>query len=288
VARDARRVAESTRLVSRRDTHQGAGSPAQPDAHHALLPATLANNQAFRVAELLYRTKCQPAFYVMAMTPKLLASLAASVMFFVLTTAPAEAQRSRAPGSGGASGGRAAPPSGGARPPATGRAVPRGSMPGIARPGPFRVRPYIGPRYGLGFGYPYGSYFGFGLGYPYYGYGYGYDYGLGYGYGLGYPYPYPYGYPAYGYPDSYSGYGYGRTYGDVRIVDAPKDAEIYVDGYYEGVVDDVDGTFQHLSLEPGPHRIEIRAAGFETATYDVNADISRTITIHARMRAAQP
>ena len=30
------------------------------------------------------------------------------------------------------------------------------------------------------------------------------------------------------------------------------------------------------------------ASGFETATYDVNADISRTITIHARMRAAQP
>ena len=62
-----------------------------------------------------------------------------------------------------------------------------------------------------------------------------------------------YGYPGYGYGPS-AGYGYyslvpGRAYGAVRIVDAPRDAQVLVDGYYAGVVDDYDGVFQHLNLE---------------------------------------
>lgn len=57
-------------------------------------------------------------------------------------------------------------------------------------------------------------------------------------------------------------YGYyavqpGFAYGSLRIIDAPRDAQVFVDGYYAGVVDDYDGIFQHLNLEPGPHHIEI-------------------------------
>jgi len=40
-------------------------------------------------------------------------------------------------------------------------------------------------------------------------------------------------------------------------VDALRDAQVFVDGYYAGIVDDYDGVFQHLNLEPGTHRIEI-------------------------------
>ena len=51
----------------------------------------------------------------------------------------------------------------------------------------------------------------------------------------------------------------------------PRDAAVYVDGYYAGIVDDFDGVFQRLTLEVGPHRIELERArapirSFSTST----------------------
>src|SRR5206468_2503108 len=73
----------------------------------------------------------------------------------------------------------------------------------------------------------------------------------------------------------------GRAYGGVRIVDAPRDAEVFADGYYVGIVDDFDGVFQHLNLEAGPHRIEIRAPGLAPIAFDVLVEPGRTITYRA-------
>ena len=55
--------------------------------------------------------------------------------------------------------------------------------------------------------------------------------------------------------------GYYGT-GHLRLKVKPRDAELYVDGYFSGLVDDFDGTFQKLELEAGPHRVEVRKAGF--------------------------
>jgi hypothetical protein len=93
--------------------------------------------------------------------------------------------------------------------------------------------------------------------------------------------------PGYGYPDA--GYGYysiapGGAYGAVRIVDAPRDAEVFVDGYYAGVVDDYDGVFQHLNLEAGAHHIEIEAEGYPPIAFDVRIEPGRTIEYHANLR----
>lgn len=97
--------------------------------------------------------------------------------------------------------------------------------------------------------------------------------------------PYRYGYPgAYG----NSGYGYyalpsGFVYGSLRIVDAPRDAQVFVDGYYAGVVDDYDGVFQRLNLEPGPHHLEIDMyPGAPPVDYEVYVEPGRTVTIHVR------
>jgi hypothetical protein len=69
-------------------------------------------------------------------------------------------------------------------------------------------------------------------------------------YGSQYPWrPYPYGY-------------YGTPEASVRLEVTPRDAEVYVDGYYAGVVDDFDGAFQRLRVEPGEHEIEIYREGF--------------------------
>jgi hypothetical protein len=97
-------------------------------------------------------------------------------------------------------------------------------------------------------------------------------------------------YAAYGYPGySSAGYGYyslipGRLYGAVRIVDAPPDAQVFVDGYYAGVVDDYDGVFQHLNLEAGPHYIEIEAYGYPPIAFDVQVVPGQTITYRANIR----
>jgi hypothetical protein len=64
-----------------------------------------------------------------------------------------------------------------------------------------------------------------------------------------YPYGYPYPYPYYGYAHD------DRS--EIRIQSAPRDAEVYVDGYFAGLVDDFDGFAQRLRLEPGEHTITI-------------------------------
>jgi hypothetical protein len=182
----------------------------------------------------------------------------------------------------GRSGGRG--PSGG-HGGSVGRAVPRSGGSRVIIPGGRSSRVIVGaplrsyyyPYYygfrpglsiGVGLGYPY--YYGY-YGYPYYG-GYGYSYG-------GY---YPAGYPAYGYGGGYIVPG-GAAYGGIRIQGAPRDAEVYVDGAYAGVVDDYDGVFQRLDLEPGSHEIEIRTQG-RPLTYDVNVTPGQTVTLHANAR----
>ncbi len=142
-------------------------------------------------------------------------------------------------------------------------------------------------------------------GYPYYGYGYGY-YGYPYwgGYGLGYMgyydplwWGFSYGYPYYGGYDPYggSGYGYygygGSAYtpseryetGSVRLKVKPKEAEVYADGYYMGTVDQFDGTWQHLELEAGPHRVELRLKGYQPLVFEVRIQPGKTITYQGEL-----
>ncbi len=76
----------------------------------------------------------------------------------------------------------------------------------------------------------------------------------------------------------------GRIYGGVRIDLPERDAEVFVDGYYAGIVDDFDGVLQQLNLEPGAHRIEIVLDGFEPVAFDVNVEPGRTITYRTRLR----
>jgi len=113
---------------------------------------------------------------------------------------------------------------------------------------------------------------------PYRPYVYRPTFNLGFSYVAPYGYNYPYGYPA---PPGYTPAVPGRPYGGVRIVDAPRDAAVFADGYYVGVVDDFDGVFQHMNLEAGPHRIEIQAPGYPPAVFEVNVHPGETITYRA-------
>lgn len=123
-----------------------------------------------------------------------------------------------------------------------------------------------------------GGTFGLGLGVGAHTYPYGYGYSR-----YGYNYPGYYGYPS-GYSGAYIRSGHAR----LRIVDAPRVAEVYVDGYYAGIVNDFDGVFQHLELQPGAHQIEIRAPGFIPIVFDKQAIDGRTITYRAQMVPSRP
>lgn len=101
------------------------------------------------------------------------------------------------------------------------------------------------------------------------------------------PYPlapwwYPYGYPP---------YGEWRVFADweranVRIDVTPTDAEVYVDRYYAGVVDEYDGIFQRLVLRPGAHLLEIRKAGYRTLVAELNLYPGESITYRRVMEPA--
>jgi hypothetical protein len=117
--------------------------------------------------------------------------------------------------------------------------------------------------------------------------------------GLGYFYydPYWWGYPGYGYygygPGYYGGYGsYSRRYrdyydrGQLRLKVKPKDAEVRVDGYFVGKVDEFDGIFQRLTLETGPHRIEIQKPGYAPLVLDIRILPDETITYEGELEPA--
>jgi hypothetical protein len=132
---------------------------------------------------------------------------------------------------------------------------------------------------------------------------YGYYYPRGY-----YPYAYtPYGYGAFGlgyfyynpyrwypgYAPGFSTYGYYDGYqrpfssfdiGEIRLDVSPRHAQVYVDGYYAGVVDDYDGVFQGLKLESGAYRIEITAPGYENLSVDVRISPGQKIRYEGNLR----
>jgi hypothetical protein len=61
--------------------------------------------------------------------------------------------------------------------------------------------------------------------------------------------------------------------------------QLYVDGYYVGTSVDVNG---ELKLEAGPHRLEIRAAGYEPVAVEVNIPAGRSITYRGALTASKP
>jgi hypothetical protein len=181
---------------------------------------------------------------------------------------------------------------------------------------PYRYyRPYYSfrPRFSIGFG----LWIGYPVVYtsPYY---YGYPYPGYYGYPAAYaPYaPTYYPPPAYGYPGprpvpAYPAASYppagaaqpgyyepdlqqgsviaqpGTASGSVSFEITPSTAEAYIDGKYVGRVSDLGPTTQPLALTPGRHRVEIRAAGYQTLTIDADVVAGQVIPYRGTMQVAR-
>jgi len=108
--------------------------------------------------------------------------------------------------------------------------------------------------------------------------------GFGFGWGCGYPwyghYARYYGYPYYWWYPSYVGYtAYYDPMVDVRIEVKPKDASVFVDGYYAGQVDSFDGWYQHLTVSPGRHTITVRHPGYTPYSVTIQGVYGQNIHI---------
>ena len=121
------------------------------------------------------------------------------------------------------------------------RPAPRSVVYVSARPSYYSYyRPYYYGYYGPAFGY-YGGYAGWYGGFPYY-------------------------YAQYPYPP----YRYYRDYsGAARIQVQPRYAEVFIDGYFVGTVDDFDGWLQRLNIAPGEHELAIYLKGHRTFRQNV-------------------
>ncbi len=85
------------------------------------------------------------------------------------------------------------------------------------------------------------------------------------------PYGYPYGYPYY------------TDEAEVRVRATPKDAEVYVDGYYAGTVDDFDSFFQRLGLRPGGHEFVLYREGYRAIHQTVYVQPRSTFSLRHTM-----
>lgn len=67
-----------------------------------------------------------------------------------------------------------------------------------------------------------------------------------------------------GYPYPWGGWRVAPPEASLRLDVRPRDAQVYVDGYFAGDVDQFDGALQRLRLPPGQHEIVIYKEGFRS------------------------
>jgi hypothetical protein len=99
-------------------------------------------------------------------------------------------------------------------------------------------------------------------------------------------------YGGFGY-SAYAGapYGYADATslaGGLRLDVEPGSAEVIVDGYYAGVVDDFNGRLHHLNLAPGPHHVEVLAPGYQPLAFDLLIEPHHTTRFTATLALSAP
>ena len=68
----------------------------------------------------------------------------------------------------------------------------------------------------------------------------------------------------------------------------PREAEVYVDGYLVGTVDDFDGWSQRLRLQPGEHEIELYLEGHRSVRQKMLFRPGETYKIRAALEKIAP
>jgi len=69
--------------------------------------------------------------------------------------------------------------------------------------------------------------------------------------------------------------------GFLQVLADPAAAQVYVDGLYVAVVDDLRRTVPGRALDPGPHRVELRADGYQPFVREIRIDPGETTLLRA-------
>jgi hypothetical protein len=75
---------------------------------------------------------------------------------------------------------------------------------------------------------------------------------------------------------------------NLRITVKPKDASVYVDGYFAGKVDDFDGALQRLHVTPGQHELVIYLEGYRSLKKQLYLSPNATRTIAGALEKLSP
>ena len=106
--------------------------------------------------------------------------------------------------------------------------------------------------------------------------------------GYWFPYDYGYDYDPNWDPTEAAGPGYSGDeqvgIGGLKLKVEPASAEVLVDGYYMGTVNDFNGVFQRMELTAGPHHVEIQAPGFRAIAFDVRIEPNDTVTYRGELQ----
>jgi hypothetical protein len=92
-------------------------------------------------------------------------------------------------------------------------------------------------------------------------------------YGWGHPYGW---YPPHAYVGQYAS-------ASLRLQVEPKETEVFIDGYFAGTVDDFDGFFQRLHLEPGEHDVELYLPGHRSVRQKIYLQPTGTFRVKHTM-----
>jgi PEGA domain len=104
-------------------------------------------------------------------------------------------------------------------------------------------------------------------------------YGAGW-YGAGWYGAGPYYWPPY--PAYYGGWYDNRPAARIQV--KPREAQVYVNGYFVGTVDDFDGVWQRLHLPPGEHELTLYLEGYRTFTQKVLFRPATTLKINHELQ----
>ncbi len=88
-------------------------------------------------------------------------------------------------------------------------------------------------------------------------------------------------------PPQYA-YPYLGLESHVRLAFTPREATVYVDGYFAGRVDDYDGTFQRLHVEAGPHEIVIYLKGYRSTSEKLYLSPNATRKLSGKLEPLGP
>ena len=69
----------------------------------------------------------------------------------------------------------------------------------------------------------------------------------------------------------------------LRLQVTPRETEVFVDGYFAGTVDDFDGRFQRLHIQPGEHDLTLYLDGHRKVTQQVRIPPRATFRIRYSM-----